>query len=122
MQNKLLEWGPRDRIVIFWAKLYPKGQVSMGWQKEHSNGMGHRPIGKVFQAGAAWQHLHVGLRRMLPHPVTDGGKALPSCLVRRGLGGCRSLQDGNRRPWVCPQRQLLRRPAVGQTQGLGCLG
>lgn len=61
MQNELLEWCPRDGIVIFWAKLYPKGQVSMGWQKaEHSNGMGHRPIGKVFQAGAAWQHLHGG--------------------------------------------------------------
>lgn len=60
---------------------------------------------------------------MLPHPVTDGGKSTAFLFGEEGTGwlpltaGWKSEAMG-----VPTETQLLRRPAVEQTQGLSCLG
>lgn len=85
--------------------------------------MGLRPIGKVFPAGTASNTCVVGLRRMLPHPITDGGESSVFLLGEEGSGWLPLTARWRPEAMDVPTApQLLRRPDLEQTQGLGCLG
>lgn len=76
MQDELLGVpGRGQERAVFWAKLYQRGRVSMGWQNsEPSNGKYRGHLRRTFQAVAAWPHLCSVVWGRQPQPGADGGQ------------------------------------------------